>query len=70
MLLTAFIGMAETCKMPGSNLKSLWMEFPPLIMTNISDGNSTEIKGALVKGVLSMIKTCCHSTVTKDPVPV
>ena len=62
-LLTGFIQPAVTCKLPGTNLQSLWMEFPPLISRNKS-GEEITVTGALYTGLTSLLKTCCHETVT------
>ena len=62
-LLTGFIQSGLTCTSPGTNLQSLWMEFPPFITRNTSaEGNP--VTGALLSGLTSMLKSCCHSTFT------
>ena len=62
-LLAGFIQSTMTCKLPGTNLQSLWMEFPPLISQNNSR-EETIVTGALYTGLTSMLKVCCHATVT------
>ena len=64
--MTGLLGFIKTCKLPRSNLQSLWTDFPPLIMRNPqnSTGPNTGVEGALVSGLSSMLKTCCHPSVT------